>query len=67
MGTWLPETCRELKYTYMKKELCVKLVIYKGYFTYHQVFNIKKFSFLPTVCFHMLFIYLSWNSDYIPV
>jgi hypothetical protein len=29
MGTWLPETCREYKETYMKEELCVKLVICK--------------------------------------
>ena len=38
-----------------------------SYFTYHQVFNVKKFYFLPTDCFYVLFINLSWNSDYIPV
>jgi hypothetical protein len=41
MGTWLPETCREQKQTYMKKELCVKLVMYKDYTEMHGQRNIK--------------------------
>ena len=41
MGTWLPETCREQKKTYVKKELCVKLVIYKDYIEMHGQQNIK--------------------------
>ena len=31
MGTWLPETRREQKINIHEKELCVKLVIYKGF------------------------------------
>jgi len=30
MSTGLLETCREMEYIYMKKEMCVKMVIYKN-------------------------------------
>jgi len=35
MGTWLPETCRDLEQICKKKELRVKLVIYKNLFVLH--------------------------------
>ena len=41
ISTGLVETCRELKYTYRKKELSVKLVIYKNYTEMHGQQNIK--------------------------
>ena len=41
MDTWLPETCREWKQTY-KKELYVKLVIYKDQTRMHGQQNIKR-------------------------
>jgi len=43
MSTWVLETCRELEWTYTKKELCVKLVICKNYTEKHDQQNIKFF------------------------
>ena len=41
MRTWVLETCRYLEKTYTKKELCVKLDIYKNYTEMHGQQNIK--------------------------
>ena len=43
MSTGVLDTCREL--IYMKKELCVKLVIYRNYF--HKSLHMKRSRFLP--------------------
>jgi hypothetical protein len=44
-GTRLLETCRELKQTYTKKELCVKLIIYQNYTELHGQQNVKYFVY----------------------
>jgi hypothetical protein len=62
MGTWLPETCRDLEINIHDKELCVKLVIYKVYTEMHGQQNIKSF----TLTTQLLTCICLFSGGYIP-
>jgi len=52
MSTGVLKTCRELEYIYMKKEMCIKLVIYKNHS--HNLCNVIRDVFqavLPRIIF----------------
>ena len=52
LSTGVLKTCRELEYIYMKKEMCIKLVIYKNHS--HNLCNVIRDVFqavLPRIIF----------------
>jgi hypothetical protein len=74
MGTGVLETCREIEWIYTKKEMCVKLVIYKNWTEMDRqrnmkfivvtefviCFNIPKVLFSVSICKKVTILCINW-------